>query len=227
MPRRARFTIEDGTYHVMIRGNNRNPIFQNSEDFSYFMELIKDNKEKYNLKVYHYVLMNNHIHIIIKSVIGKNLSEAMKRMMVSYMRYYRKLYKGIGHFFQDRFKSFLIQDGKYLLECGRYVELNPVSAGIVKYPNEYKWSSYKVYAEGEKSNLIDINPEYMGLSEDIDNRKKRYKEYINDGLFEQRTEERFFKEGAYGSVEFKEILKKRGLKPIWSHGGCSPKVGKS
>lgn len=227
MPRRARFTVENGTYHIMVRGNNRANIFKNDDDFSYFLELLKENKKKYGLKIYHYALMDNHAHIIIWSPDGANLSAAMKRIAVTYTRYYRKMYKGIGHFFQDRFKSYLIQEGKYLLECGRYVELNPVSAGMVKSPDEYKWSSYRVYAEGEKSGIVDFNPEYMGLSEDIEKRIKMYQEYIQDGAFEQRKEERFFKEGAYGSAEFKGLLEKKGLKPVWSHGGCPPKRKKS
>ena len=171
------------------------------------------------MKIYHYALMVHHIHIIIQSPDGKSLSGAMKRLNVSYTRYYRKRYKGIGHFFQDRFKSFLIQEGRYLLECGRYVELNPVRAGIVKSPDEYKWSSYRRYAEGEKNGIIDINPEYEGLSENSALRRERYKEYIKDGVVEKRKEDRFFRDGVYGSKEFMEKMKEQGLKLVWSHGG--------
>ncbi|MFA5778738.1 MAG: transposase [Elusimicrobiota bacterium] len=168
MPRRARFTVENGTYHIMLRGNNRANIFKNDDDFSYFLELLKDNKEKYGLKIYHYVLMDNHVHIIIWSPDGASLSAAMKRITVTYTRYYRKLYKGIGHFFQDRFKSFLIQEGKYLLECGRYVELNPVRADMVKSPEGYKWSSYGIYAEGNITGTVLVSKnitEYLIISD--------------------------------------------------------------
>ena len=137
MPRKARFTIDNGIYHVMVRGNNRAVIFHDEEDFKFYLELLKENKEKYRLKVFHYVLMNNHVHFIIQALKGKDLSEAIKRINVTYTRYYRKRYKGIGHFFQDRFKSFLIERGRYLLESGRYVELNPVRAGMVCIPEEY------------------------------------------------------------------------------------------
>lgn len=219
MPRQARFTIDNGTYHVMVSGNNRNQIFHCDKDFECLLRLLKDNKKKYDLKIYHYVLMSNHIHLIIRSQTGKNLSEAMKRITVTYARYYRKKYGGIGHFFQDRFKSFLIQEDKYLLECGKYVELNPVIAGIVQYPEEYKWSSCRVYTEGEKSKIIDISPEYLGLNENIENRKKVYRRYIKDRMFERRKEDRYFKQGAYGSAEFIKSLKNKGLKPVWSHGG--------
>ncbi|MFA5779628.1 MAG: transposase [Elusimicrobiota bacterium] len=219
MPRRARFTVENGTYHVMLRGNNRAHIFHNDNDFSYFLELLKDNKKKFGLKIYHYSLMDNHIHLVIQSPIGASLSTAMKRITVTYTRYYRKIYKGIGHFFQDRFKSFLIQEGKYLLECGRYVELNPVRAGMVKSPEEYKWSSYSIYAGDKKSEIVDFNPEYEGLGEDKEHRAKKYREYIMSGILERRNQERFFKQGLYGSKKFIESMSKRGLKSVWSHGG--------
>lgn len=106
--------------------------------------------------------MDNHIHIIMKSPDGKNLSGAMKSVNVSYTKYYRRKYKGVGRFFQDRFKSFIIQGGKYLLECGRYVELNPVRAGIVGSPGSYKWTSYRVYVQNEKNELVDIDPGFEG-----------------------------------------------------------------
>lgn len=219
MPRKARFTVENGTYHVMLRGNNRTRIFHNDDDFNYFLELLKENKEKYGLKVHHYALMDNHVHLIIQSPDGAHLSAAMKRITVTYTRYYRKLYKGIGHFFQDRFKSFLIQEGKYLLECGRYVELNPVRAGMVKSPDDYRWSSYNVYAGKSKPGMVDYNPEYEGLGEDNERRSERYCRYIKDGILERRSEARFFKQGAYGSKEFIESLQKQGLKSLWSHAG--------
>ena len=224
MPRKARFTIENGTYHVMIRGNNRNEIFHSEEDFEKFPEIVKENKKKFRIKIYHYALMNNHAHLIINSPTGTILSNTMKRINIMYTKYYRKKHGGIGHFFQDRFKSFLIQDGTYLLECGRYVELNPVRAGTVKEcPGEYKWSSYRVYGEGKKDKIVNMNPEYEGLSDDKEARKRIYQEYVRDGLKERRNEERFFRMGAYGAKGFIEELKSKGLKSVWSHTGRPPK----
>ncbi len=200
-------------------GNNKNNIFHCEEDFLKYLELMKENKEKNELKIYHYTLMNNHIHKIIKSKDGEKLSKAIKRINISYVNYYRKKYKGIGHFFQDRYKSFIIEEGRYLLECGRYVELNPVRAGLVKRPEEYKWTSYRVYAKGEGDEIVDLNPEYEGLSEDKESRRRIYQQYIMEGIKERREEDRFFKEGVYGSKEYIEELKKIGLKTIWSHKG--------
>ena len=87
MPRRARFTVENGTYHIMLRGNNRARIFNNADDFGYFLELLKDNKKTFELKIYHYVLMDNHIHLVVQSPDGAHLSAAMKGITVTYTRY--------------------------------------------------------------------------------------------------------------------------------------------
>jgi len=219
MPRKARFTIENGNYHILSRGNNRQIIFNKDADFQEYLKHLLFYKKKYGVKVYHYVLMSNHVHLILWSPTGKFLSELMKCVNLRYAQYYRKVYGGIGHFWQDRFKSFLIEDGKYLLVCGRYIELNPVRAGIVKVPEEYHWSSYRSYSGGKKNEIVDLDPEYFGLSKKEEMRQKLYQEFVMDGIKEKRSEERFFRDGAYGSKEFVERLKERGLRQFWSHKG--------
>lgn len=224
MPRQARFTIENGTYHIMMRGNNKAKIFQTEDDFFRFKEIVKVNKEKYGLQIYHYVFMDNHVHFIIQAKDGKCLGNSIKRINMMYAQYYRRTYGGIGHFFQDRFKSYIIENGKYLLECGRYIELNPVRAGKVKEIDKYYWSSYNVYGKGMSDKIVDINPEYENMGNNQKSRQMIYKEYIMDGLKERRKEERFFKEGVYGSSGFRKELEKKGLKIKWSHAGQPKKV---
>jgi len=219
MPRIARFTIDNGIYHVMTRGNNRQKIFQCDSDNLFYLKLLKKYKIKHRVKIYHYILMTNHAHIIIAAPTGKDLSNFMKGLNVLYTVYYRKNYGGVGHFFQDRFKSFVIQSGIYLLECGRYIELNPVKAGIVKFPGDYRWSSYPAYAFGRKNDLVNINPEYESLGINIEERQRVYREFIQQSGFEKRDENRFFRVGAYGSKKFLKDMKVRGLKSRWSHSG--------
>ncbi|PIU18347.1 MAG: transposase [Elusimicrobia bacterium CG08_land_8_20_14_0_20_44_26] len=226
MPRTARFTIDDGIYHVMTRGNNKQRIFSCERDCSFYLALLKDCKIKYELKLYHYSLMVNHVHLMVQAHTGRELSLFMKRLNVLYTNYYRKNYGGIGHFFQDRFKSFIIQKGRYLLECGIYIELNSVNAGIVKFPEEYKWSSYMAYANGEGNDLVDLSPAYLDLSDSSEERQKIYKEFIEQRGIEKREENRFFRVGAYGSKKFITDLQTKGLKPRWSHRG-NPNRGKA
>jgi len=219
MPRRARFAVEEGIYHVLSRGNNRQHIFKEEGDFIKIRGLISYYKKECRLKIYHYSLMSNHIHMILKSPDGKLLSKAMKGIKLRYAQYYRKKYKGIGHLWQERFKNFLIQTGRYLLECGRYVELNAVRAGIVERPGDYRWSSYRAYIYGEENGIVDKSPEYLGMAEKESDRRRMYCEYITDGINERRNEERFFREGAYGSKEFVSEMKRKGLVSLWSHRG--------
>ena len=142
MGRLARFIPPDSYFHILSRGNNRQIVFLNDANFEKFLEFLKFCTEKFVWKVIHYVLMSNHYHIIVFNSVPENLSNGIKLLNQSYTQYFRKKHDGVGHLWQDRFKSFVIQDGKYLLKCGRYVELNPVRAGMVISPEDYKWSSY-------------------------------------------------------------------------------------
>ena len=106
-----------------------------------------------------------------------------------------------------------------MLECGRYVELNAVKAGLVEKPEEYHWSSYRVYSEGWKQQLVDLDPEFERLSEDKEQRIKLYRQYVEEVEMEKRDEERFFRAGLYGSKEYTQRLQDEGLRPKWSHKG--------
>lgn len=223
MGRQRRFTIDNATYHVFSRGHNKQTIFHQEEDFEKYLKLLAENKQKYNTKIYHYVLMNNHTHLIIYTEEGEDLSNFMRNLNQSYAQYYRLKYGGVGYVWQDRFKSFVIQDGIYLLECGRYVELNPVRAEVVEKPERYKWSSCKVYVLGQYDNIVDYDPEFLGLANDKERCRVLYIEFLNDGLNERRGLDRYFKSGAYGDKSFIERLKNEGLKQTTWRVGRPPK----
>jgi len=219
MPRIPRFTINDGFYHVLCRGHNKRDIFHTANDFLKYLKLLWEAKITYDLKIYHYTLMSNHIHLILNLAKGEDLCKAMSFLNQQYAQYYRAKYGGCGYVWQGRFKSFLIQRKIYLIRCGRYVELNSVIAGIVRAPENYRWSSCGVYIGDKKSNLVDIDPEYAALSECPVERKKIYSEYLRDGLQEKRSLERYFRAGAYGDKIFVEKLKKNGLRQRSWHPG--------
>lgn len=220
MARISRFTVDNGTYHILCRGHNRQNIFHDKDDFRKYLEILLDCKTRYAIKIYHYVIMSNHLHLIIMSPDGSAVSKMMKVLNQKYAQhYYRAKYGGVGYVWQDRFKSFLIQEGKYLLECGRYIELNPVRAGIVSEPQDYPWSSYGVYAFARKDYLVDINPEYLALSENPIVRMEKYVEFVKDGFKERRGLERYFRSGFYGDKDLASILKEKGLRQInWKKG---------
>ena len=159
MPRIARIAPRDQIFHILTRGNNRQDVFRDEIDYQKYLEILERYKEKYQFKIYHYVLMKNHVHLVLEPQgEGGSLAEIMKGINLSYAQHYKRKYDHIGHFWQDRFKSILISRDQYLLACGSYVELNPVRAGIVKDPRDYRWSSYRAYAYGKKDSLIDKHP---------------------------------------------------------------------
>src|SRR3972149_3872162 len=209
MPRSARIAPGDYVYHILTRGNNRQDVFQEEEDFKKYMELLLRYKKKYKFKLYHYVLMTNHVHLVLEPTErGGGLAEIMKGINLSYAQHYKRKYKHIGHFWQDRYKSIIISKDDYLLACGSYVELNPVRAGIVKDPRDYKWSSYNAYAYGKGDSLVDEHLIYKDLSKDETQRRKKYREFVKGmlkdknammGEMERRT--------IYGSESFIKKLR--------------------
>lgn len=142
MPRMLRIKSRTDTYHIMIRGVNKNVIFEKDEDREKFLQILSYYKNKFMIDIYSYCLMDNHVHILLKS--EENLDKFMQCIQTVYALYFNKKYKRVGHLFQDRFKSIPVEKNKYLLECVRYIHQNPVKAKISSIEN-YKWSSYNEY----------------------------------------------------------------------------------
>lgn len=145
MPRVQRVRGEFSTYHIVQRGNEKKNIFRNDEDKNRFLATIAKAREKYNFFVYAYCLMDNHIHLLINDN-GNDISKLMKSVNVSYVSYFNRVYQRCGHLFQDRFKSEMVKDDRYLLEVSRYIHNNPVKAKIVEKPEDFRWSSYNIYS---------------------------------------------------------------------------------
>lgn len=186
MPRTARIAPKEYVYHILTRGNNRQEVFKDERDYKKYIEILQRYKDRYKFNLYHYVLMRNHVHLILESIErGGTLAEIMKGINLSYAQYYKKRYKHIGHFWQDRYKSIIVSEDDYLLACGSYVELNPVRAGIVEDPKDYKWSSYNVYAYGKKDFIADEHSIYKGLSRNEAERRKKYREFIKSMIKEK------------------------------------------
>jgi putative transposase len=181
MPRIARVLIEDGTYHIIARGNNKQLIFNESQDFEFYLHLLNKYKRKYGVNIYHYVLMPNHVHMILQAD-PQPLISFMHGCCLSYAQWFQKKYARIGHFWQDRYKSYLIEKERYLLHCGRYIELNPIRAKLVNKPEEYKYSSYNFYVFCEHSNILVHNPLYSLLDTKQENCKNLYERFVAEGI---------------------------------------------
>jgi len=225
MPRRHRFVVDDAYYHILNRGNNKKRIFEEEKDYEQFLKIMTIYFADARIEIIHYALMPNHYHLIVKIKDRESLKRSLQQLNQGYGRYYRKKYGGVGYFWQGRYKSFLIESGKYLLECGIYIELNPVRAGLAEKPEYYKWSSYQLYGEGKENRIITLSPEYEGLAQTKEDRMQAYREMLKFRFEEKRKLERYFKRGVYGSGEFEKTLKGKGLSELWSHRG-RPKKGK-
>ena len=176
MPRMARKISCSGFYHVMIRGVNKQIIFNNDNDRKNFLHLLTYYKAKLNCIIHAYCLMDNHVHLLIEDNEG-NLAELMKNITSVYAGEFNKKYKRVGHLFQDRYRSECVEDDNYLLRLVRYIHRNPEKAGICN-TEEYKWSSYSEYIYGEK--IIKKDFILKIYDEDINSAIKKFKKYMQD-----------------------------------------------
>ena len=144
MPRQARKKSKTGIYHIMLRGINQQQIFEDSEDYSKFLQVLKDCKAISEFEIYAYCLMGNHIHLLIQET-KEPIEQIMKRIATRFVYWYNIKYQRVGHLFQDRFKSEPVEDDSYFLTVLRYIHQNPIKAGICKKLQDYEYSSYNEF----------------------------------------------------------------------------------
>lgn len=223
MPRKAREKSESGIYHIILRGCNRQDIFHDEEDFTRFINTLERFKQVSKIRVYGWCLMNNHVHLLLEEG-DEALSLTMKRTEVSFVRYYNDKYDTVGHLFQDRFKSEIVDKDEYLMAVVRYIHQNPVKAGLVERPADWKWSScFGYYTEkGYPSGLLDPDFILGFFAVDKETAVQRFVEFnetsnedqclhadnhrrLND---EQAREEIKNVIAEYSPVEFKDLPKK-------------------
>lgn len=179
MPRQARTHCDTGVYHVMIRGNERKKIFLDNEDRKRFVRILFDKSDEEKAEIYAFCLMDNHVHLLIQKE-HFEIAKLMQRINVSFAYYFNKKYKRIGHLFQDRFKSEIVENDDYLLAAVRYIHNNPVKAGMVKSPEMYFWSSYLDYIDKEKRNSSLITDKVLSIySNNVAEAKKLFIEFGN------------------------------------------------
>lgn len=182
MSRPLRIEFEGATYHITSRGNAKQFIFLDNNDKEEFLEVLYLVVERFNWLCHTYCLMDNHYHLIIETPEG-NLSRGMRWLNGVYTQKFNLKHKRVGHLFQGRYKSILVDKDSYLLTLSRYVVLNPVRAGLVKRPEDWQWSSYRSTI-GKDKRLPFLTIEWI-LSQFGDNKIEaisRYNEYILNGI---------------------------------------------
>jgi putative transposase len=195
MPRDARVKSRTGIYHIMLRGANRQEIFHDDEDCIKFLDIIEKYKMKSEVEVYAWCLMSNHIHLLIREG-NEDISITMKRIGVSFVWFYNWKYRTTGHLFQDRFKSECVETNKYLLTVIRYIHQNPVKAGIIDRPDQWRWSSCPGYYGKNiyPKKMLDCDFILGMFSTDSVVAKERFKEFNerknNDNCLDDRCKKR-------------------------------------
>lgn len=187
MPRTAREVIDGGIYHVLTRGNNGQPVFHHDADYERYLQLLARYAHDQQVKVYHFALLPTSVHLVLEIALSKSLSKLMQGINLSYALSYRTRYGYHGHLWQGRFESLLIDRDTQGLECGRYVELQPVRAGLVQEPSAYAWTSYRAYAEGAEVSFLALNPRYELLGPTVGERHARYRQLARAALLEGRS----------------------------------------
>jgi len=215
MARKPRIHLEGSVYHVMLRGNGGQEIFFTEGDRYHFYLLLQEGVFRFGHRIHAYCLMDNHVHLAIQ-VGEKPLSKIMQNIAFRYTRWINRQQKRVGHLFQGRYKSILIERENYLLELVRYIHLNPVRVGWVKDPKEYRWSSHLDYL-GIKQNPW-LTTEW--ILKQFDNReresRRRYVKFVQEGINEGYREEFHSGEGdgrILGEDRFiAKVLAKAGMK---------------
>lgn len=209
MPRRPRLVAPNVPLHIIQRGNNRSNCFFENSDYLVFLDLLRRSSAAESCRIHAYVLMSNHVHLLVSPANERSAGGMMKAIGERYVRYINRRYNRCGTLWQGRFHSCPVQDERYLLVCHRYIELNPVRAGMVSHPSHYQWSSHRNNANGHPDGLITPHPIFDALGTDDFTRACAYRGLFSESLSDNeitRLRDATNYNYAFGSKTFAENL---------------------
>ena len=184
MPRKPRFFIPGMPVHAVQRGHNRSAVFFADFDYLEYLRFLKKAADDCSCAIHAYILMTNHVHLLITPAEEKSVGRLFQSLGRHYVRYVNTTYQRHGALWEGRYKSNLIESQSYFLACMRYIEMNPVRAGIAKHPADYRWSSYTANALGVDNAIITPHHEYLALGSSQPDRQISYR-----GLFDAKITE--------------------------------------
>ncbi len=176
MPRKPRFFLPDVPAHIVQRGHSRAPVFFEDSDYRAYLGWLEEAAKRYDCAIHAYVLMTNHIHILVTPQDKQGISRMMQYVGRRYVPYINHTYGTSGSIWEGRFKASLISDEQYLFTCMRYIELNPIRANMVNSPGHYRWSSYRYNAQGKNDRIVTEHPLYTDLGKTKATRRETYKD---------------------------------------------------
>lgn len=219
MARQPRYELPGQPRHVIQRGNNRSVIFADDADYRFYLYTLAEACRRYGCLVHAYVLMTNHVHMLITPQFDMAIGKTMQSLGRRYVQYFNHRYRRTGTLWEGRYKATLLDTEQYLLTCYRYIELNPVRAGMVGAPADYRWSSFRCNALGKQNALIAPHAIYEALGPDAVVRRQRYRALFAgciDPAMLEGIREATNKGWVLGSDRFKEqirVLLDRPLEP--------------
>jgi putative transposase len=220
MARLPRYFVKGVPLHIILRGNNREPIFANDEDCQFFKEALIDAVKKHGLSIHAYVFMTNHIHLLASPISEESVPKTLQSVGRRYVQYFNFRYQRTGTLWEGRYRATIVEAESYLFECMRYIELNPVRAGMVMHPREHEWSSYLANAEGRADALVTQHRLFKSLGADVELRREGYRALVTTPMDVDMLKvirESTNKGWAMGSGRFKdkvETLTERRVTPL-------------
>ena len=182
MPRKPRFNLPGIPQHVIQRGNNREACFFTQRDYRRYLEDLDESAARFGCHIHAYVLMTNHVHLLVSSTQTYGISQMMQALGRRYVRYVNRRYKRTGTLWEGRFKASLVDSDNYLLTCMRYIELNAIRANMVDHPADYRWSSYAANAQGQKDPIVTPHAVYLALGSSSDERQSAYRNLFRQSI---------------------------------------------
>lgn len=211
MARLPRYFLPDIPQHIILRGNNREPIFANDEDCQFFKEVLLDAAKRHSLAVHAYVLMTNHVHLLASPATAASIPKTLQSIGRRYVQYFNYRYRRTGTLWEGRYRATVVDAENYLLECMRYIELNPVRAGMVRHPGEHRWSSYLANVEGKEDGLVTPHSIYRRLAKEENARRQAYRALVKmpmDAAMLDDIRESTNKGWAMGGGRFREKIER-------------------
>ncbi len=182
MPRKPRFYLPDMPAHIVQRGNCRQAVFFSDDDCAAYLRWLHEACLKHGCRLHAYVLMTNHVHLLMTPQSRESISRAIQHTGRCYVSYVNRCYGKSGTLWEGRHKGCLVPDDRYLLACMRYIELNPVRAGMVAHPADYAWSSYQSNAMGKACGMLQPLEVYLSLGASLPVRQLAYRELFRQAL---------------------------------------------
>lgn len=182
MARLGRYFVEGQALHVIQRGNDRKPVFFADEDYARYREWLIAASQVHGLAVHAYVLMTNHVHLLVTPKTSLCLPRTMQSLGRRYVRHVNTLYRRTGTLWEGRYKAAPIDSEEYFIACCRYIELNPVRARMVDHPRHYRWSSYRAHAEGRQDTLAAFHDALRRLGRTVEERHAAYRALMKERL---------------------------------------------